>query len=890
MNKKFLSAILFGALMVTSTGTFVSCKNYDDDIDNLQGQITANADAIKALQDLVGSGKYVTSVAKTADGHGITFTFNQGDPVTITLDDETGSGDVVKVVDGILYINDEPQELKVATSETKPSIIMQDGVWAVLQEDGTYKSTGVPVSGVSVVGSEADGFTLTIFDKDGNKQEVKVPSAAALITSIILKDSQTKFTVSKATFNIGSKEWKGERELPADKSVIYSSSEIDVRINPVDAPATEAKYYLTNTKNKTLSNIVLTALPENGDNAIDMEDIGNRAANTGNGLYTLGMEQYILAKDNAAAFDKELKEMAKATDDASDIDECIAFAVNANNKARSAYGVAIITAESASMTGVQVKEIEGSKALFTDSEAKKITVKVGKEYTIDELDDELGKEAGLMFDMFFSLSEKDQKTYGVKVGNLKHTFTVTNNPDVSTAATGFNLTVNTLDTKANINKVVYAVELSTEIETPAEFEPVVYNIAQLKDADTTNDAFTLDMDIMKEALGDKWAQWANSVAMDKVKVAIHAKADCSDNGVAVGTDNTSLKVKLTEADKETTPTESTLKYIVSIVNLANPQGLTLDKQYYMKVTFLHKSNNQKEVNSIVVPVTFTAPSVAEQFTKKDGYLNQETGVIEARYYDVNKKYVEWKKFFETYDAKANLDLSKEDKVVKVGNTEYCSDQLAIFDKTKAEDALRLRTGVNNALVDDITKCELGYGKTLTVIATNDNYADTGWKYDSESKKGEYSFTIAISSPIYEGIIQYAEGTTVNIKANAEKGFAVTKNMISLKDYNNNNYNVVPDTKVTNGSLTNNANNTVDVWSADQIENVWVSKAADNTYIKKIELQAPKDKTATEAAVEGAIVVYADPLQNTTPTTMTVNVKDAWGYTKAMEVSVTIVKE
>ena len=39
MNKKFLSAILFGALMVTSTGTFVSCKDYDDEIDNLQEQI-----------------------------------------------------------------------------------------------------------------------------------------------------------------------------------------------------------------------------------------------------------------------------------------------------------------------------------------------------------------------------------------------------------------------------------------------------------------------------------------------------------------------------------------------------------------------------------------------------------------------------------------------------------------------------------------------------------------------------------------------------------------------------------------------------------------------------------------------------------------------------------
>ena len=41
MNKKFLSAILFGALMAGSTSTFVSCKDYDDDIDGLQEQIDA---------------------------------------------------------------------------------------------------------------------------------------------------------------------------------------------------------------------------------------------------------------------------------------------------------------------------------------------------------------------------------------------------------------------------------------------------------------------------------------------------------------------------------------------------------------------------------------------------------------------------------------------------------------------------------------------------------------------------------------------------------------------------------------------------------------------------------------------------------------------------------
>ena len=49
MNKKFLSAILFGALMVSSTGTFVSCKDYDDDIENLQGQITAQFENLGEL-------------------------------------------------------------------------------------------------------------------------------------------------------------------------------------------------------------------------------------------------------------------------------------------------------------------------------------------------------------------------------------------------------------------------------------------------------------------------------------------------------------------------------------------------------------------------------------------------------------------------------------------------------------------------------------------------------------------------------------------------------------------------------------------------------------------------------------------------------------------------
>ena len=42
MRKKYLSALLFGALLFASAGTFTSCKDYDDDINNLQGQIDEN--------------------------------------------------------------------------------------------------------------------------------------------------------------------------------------------------------------------------------------------------------------------------------------------------------------------------------------------------------------------------------------------------------------------------------------------------------------------------------------------------------------------------------------------------------------------------------------------------------------------------------------------------------------------------------------------------------------------------------------------------------------------------------------------------------------------------------------------------------------------------------
>ena len=63
MKRKYLSALLMGTLTVASMSTFTSCKDYDDDISNLQGQIDKLATAdqlsqkVTELQALISSNK-----------------------------------------------------------------------------------------------------------------------------------------------------------------------------------------------------------------------------------------------------------------------------------------------------------------------------------------------------------------------------------------------------------------------------------------------------------------------------------------------------------------------------------------------------------------------------------------------------------------------------------------------------------------------------------------------------------------------------------------------------------------------------------------------------------------------------------------------------------------
>ena len=71
MKRKYLSALLMGTLTVASMSTFTSCKDYDDDISNLQGQIDKLATAdqlsqkVSELQALISSNQSGISSLET---------------------------------------------------------------------------------------------------------------------------------------------------------------------------------------------------------------------------------------------------------------------------------------------------------------------------------------------------------------------------------------------------------------------------------------------------------------------------------------------------------------------------------------------------------------------------------------------------------------------------------------------------------------------------------------------------------------------------------------------------------------------------------------------------------------------------------------------------------
>ena len=170
MRKKYLSALLFGALLFASAGTFTSCKDYDDDINNLQEQINTINTTLSELKAQIGDGG-VSSVTFD-EATGVLTVVDANGTKTYTVKTSAGEvGEIKVTIDGQnLVVNGETVG-KVGDTVT----INEDGYLCVNGE-----ATAIKAGKYAILENVSDNtYTISLPDKDGNMQTIQLLRAVA---------------------------------------------------------------------------------------------------------------------------------------------------------------------------------------------------------------------------------------------------------------------------------------------------------------------------------------------------------------------------------------------------------------------------------------------------------------------------------------------------------------------------------------------------------------------------------------------------------------------------------------------------------------------------------------------------------------------------------------
>ena len=336
MRKKYLSALLFGALLFASAGTFTSCKDYDDDISNLQEQINTINTSLDELSDKInGLGAGVTDF-KYENGKLIIVT-DKGTNFEVTLPEANGIKKL-EIKDGVLYADGEAVGA-VAGESGAVSVEVKDGV---LYINGEAQELNDEVGSKVVIVDNGDGtYTLTA---DGTS--CVLPKASASVSIALIGDAtttnnyyyftnlsqntaQADATVAKGGILWGKAEkykggWEGLKPVAKGQLLVGQIRTVDVEVSPATFDLNTVKLTLVNTLGETAPVTVTPivegkkgpglsgsrAADENGNWSLQIamtedvtaNNIGTEfASRNENGDYAYQNERYALAIDGKVA-------------------------------------------------------------------------------------------------------------------------------------------------------------------------------------------------------------------------------------------------------------------------------------------------------------------------------------------------------------------------------------------------------------------------------------------------------------------------------------------------------------------------------------------------------------------------------------------------------------
>ena len=294
MRKKYLSALLFGALLFASAGTFTSCKDYDDDINNLQEQINTINTTLSELKTLVGDGG-VSSVTFD-ESTGVLTVVDANGTKTYTIKTAAGSVDEVK-------ITIEGQELKVngeTVGKVGDTVAVAEGELTI---NGT--ATGIKVGEYAILDNQTTGtVTISLPDADGKMQTVELMKASAALTAVEIEDNnQAKFnafgfycydpnnhfytTADKIYWQKSQKSnpnWKGSKgAVEKNQLLIGQINYVNVQVTPATYALDEQALNLVDSRGN-VAPVIVKATPNNRLMGVDSRSTSS------NGSWTLSLE------------------------------------------------------------------------------------------------------------------------------------------------------------------------------------------------------------------------------------------------------------------------------------------------------------------------------------------------------------------------------------------------------------------------------------------------------------------------------------------------------------------------------------------------------------------------------------------------------------------------
>ena len=876
MNKKFLSVILFSALMIGTAGTFTSCKDYDDDIDQINNELTEIKSSLSALQAKVDAGKYVTNVTKSGDG--IVVTWNdgtsstietikgdkgdKGDKVTITIDPTSKNWMIDGIDTGICAEGKDG----AGTSGTKgvdaksPSISETTGNWVVYAWDSEKQEyvgtdTGVSAKGASAyVVDKGNYYELNVaVDKAGSAYTtVKLPKTPVVITEIEVlgqiienADGSAKLTawgnagipynftlVSKAQ----AKAWNdldGSKKLKENQALsTLSNSDLLIRIAPAALDASEFSFKMVNSK---LGEAPMTLGAPEAFNGLLTRAV------SGNGLWKVAVsanegETY---KDNAAYnanFTYKTNPIAYA------LQEADGFATT-YNLSFEYDGTIDLTAAPISINDEALAAQPGTTS-----------VTVGEMLTV-EFDNPQN-----VYDAYIEIDEATQVRWGItdikglsfKVGKLADNITTTYFP----------ITVHYVTLDGNTASKTYNIKPAKTLNGVTVLESQNFEIS----ATPANNKKDYSLAPMFEDLaGNALVLWKADVADKAITVyRVESTGDVEEAGLA----------------NAVTFDKAALKDITKLTLNVDPARTTeykLDKSYYAKIDF--KDVNGEILNTVKVPFTLSIPALSKFLVKENvvfgttstgkAYMNMED---QASPYspDGVSRYA-FKHAFNKFDnVYANSSTIKFaiDPAQKIGNTAIVNNYAKLVNEASNTVAIELIAAADGS--------QKAYHTPISIVISEAEYL--GIYAYSETERAANAFKLDIMSPIEQGTVAAANATGISVVATSEGVAKLYEKDFKAATYAGVAYNIFKDKFATGDTEAS-------LYTSPYISDVTFESANTNVFtVEKNGVGAKKNGNKVE---EGYVEVTPKNAGYDTTEKLNVTVEDIWGYTKKASINVTV---